>query len=130
MNSKKGGDEADDPAAIDGQARGFLLGNAPGQRLQFRLIAQAQATDSAGAKSPVISGPNATVSELQVVTANWQVHMSAGRLRVYTAPCISIGFGTCDEGFSEIFLAKQFNPFPLHKKATSNDWYVRPDNIR
>ena len=29
-------------------------------------------------------------------------------------------------GFSEIFLANQFNLFPLHRKATSNDWYVRP----
>jgi hypothetical protein len=59
----------------------------------------------------------------------WQVHMSAGRLRVYLAPCTNVGFGTCDQGFSEIFLANQFNPFPLHRKATSNDWYARPENI-
>jgi pyruvate carboxylase len=66
---------------------------------------------------------------LQAVTANWQVHMSAGRLRVYLAPCASVGFGSCDQGFSEIFLANQFNPFPLHRKATSKDWYVRPEII-
>ena len=45
--------------------------------------------------------------------------MSAGRLRVYLAPCASVGFGSCDQGFAEIFLANQFNPFPLHRKATS-----------
>ena len=91
---------------------------------------KAQATDSAGATSPLNSGPDVTVSNLQIVTANWQVHMSAGRLRVYMAPCANVGFGTCDQGFSEIFLANQFNSFPLHRKATSNDWYVRPENIR
>jgi hypothetical protein len=69
------------------------------------------------------------VSDLQVVTANWQMHMSAGRLRVYAAPCASVGFGVCDAGFSEIFLTNQFNPFPLHRKATATDWYLRPENI-
>ncbi|KRQ95735.1 hypothetical protein CQ12_03935 [Bradyrhizobium jicamae] len=38
-------------------------------------------------------------------------------------------FGSCDQGFCEIFLANQFNPFPLHRKATSKDWYVRPESI-
>jgi hypothetical protein len=90
---------------------------------------RAQATDRAGATSPVSSGPDVSVSNLQAVTANWQVHMSAGRLRVYLAPCASVGFGSCDQGFSEIFLANQFNPFPLHRKATSKDWYVRPEII-
>jgi poly(hydroxyalkanoate) depolymerase family esterase len=90
---------------------------------------RAQATDRAGATSPASSGPDVTVNSLQAVTANWQVHMSAGRVRVYLAPCTNIGFGTCDQGFSEIFLTNQFNPFPLHRKATSNDWYVRPENI-
>jgi poly(hydroxyalkanoate) depolymerase family esterase len=90
---------------------------------------KAQATDNAGAKSPVVSGPNVSVSDVQSVTANWQAHMSAGRLRVYMAPCASVGFGACDQGFSEIFLANQFNPFPLHRKAKSNDWFVRPENI-
>jgi len=90
---------------------------------------KAQATDNAGAKSPVVSGPDVKVSDLQSITANWQVHMSAGRLRVYMAPCASVGFGACDQGFSEIFLSNQFNPFPLHRKAKSNDWFVRSENI-
>jgi poly(hydroxyalkanoate) depolymerase family esterase len=90
---------------------------------------RAQATDRAGATSPVSSGPDVTVSNLQAVTADWQAHMGAGRLRFYLAPCPSVGFGSCDQGFSEIFLANQFNPFPLHRKATSNDWYLRPEII-
>ena len=90
---------------------------------------KAQATDGAGLKSPVVSGPEITVSALQSVTADWQAHMSAGRLRVYMAPCASVGFGACDQGFAEIFLANQFNPFPLHRKAKSNDWFVRAESI-
>jgi poly(hydroxyalkanoate) depolymerase family esterase len=90
---------------------------------------QAQATDNLGAKSAIFSGPSANVSDLQVVTANWQVHMSAGRLRVYGAPCRSIGFGTCDAGFAEIFSANQFNPFPLLRKAASMHWYLHQENI-
>jgi poly(hydroxyalkanoate) depolymerase family esterase len=89
---------------------------------------QAQATDALGLMSAIVSGPSATVSNVQSITANWQMHMSAGRLRVYAAPCV-IGFGACDTGFSDIFLANQFNPFPLFKKATAADWYVHPENI-
>ncbi len=91
---------------------------------------KAQAIDTAGGESPIVSGPDVSVRELQSVSANWQVHMSAGRLRIYMAPCTNVGFGACDQGFSEIFLANQFNPFPLHRKATSNDWFVRPENVR
>ena len=91
---------------------------------------KAQAIDTAGGESPIVSGPDVSVRELQSVSANWQVHMSAGRLRIYTAPCTNVGFGACDQGFSEIFLANQFNPFPLHRKATSNAWFVRPENVR
>lgn len=90
---------------------------------------QAQATDVQGAKSAIVSGPSASVSDLEVVTANWQVHMSAGRLRVYGARCPSTGFGACDVGFLEIFSANQFNPFPLQRKAASPDWYVHRENI-
>ena len=90
---------------------------------------QAQATDALGAKSTIVSGPVANVSDLEVFTANWQVHMNAGRLRVYGARCPSIGFGACDVGFLEIFSANQFNPFPLQRKAASPDWYVHRENI-
>ena len=89
----------------------------------------AQATDNAGAKSPVVSGPDVTVSDVQSVTANWQVHMSAGRLRVYLPPCASVGFGACDQGFADIFLTNHFDPFPMHRKATSSDWFVRREDI-
>ena len=114
------------PAALSQNSFKYQECGLPGGTYSTR----AQAIDSAGATSPVISGPDVTVSNLQVATANWQVHMSAGRLRVYMAPCTNVGFGTCDQGFSEIFLANQFNPFPLHRKATSNDWYARPENVR
>ena len=91
---------------------------------------KAQAIDTAGGESPIVSGPDVSVRDLQSVSANWQVHMSAGRLRIYMAPCTNVGFGACDQGFSEIFLANQFDPFPLHRKATSNAWFVRPENVR
>ena len=91
---------------------------------------KAQAIDTAGGESPIVSGPDVSVRDLQSVSANWQVHMSAGRLRIYMAPCANVGFGACDQGFSEIFLANQFDPFPLHRKATSNAWFVRPENVR
>jgi hypothetical protein len=90
---------------------------------------QAQATDSLGAKSAVVSGPTATVTDLEVVTADWQAHMSAGRLRVYGGRCPSMGFGACDVGFADIFLANHFNAFPLLRKAASPDWYVHRQNI-
>jgi hypothetical protein len=91
---------------------------------------QAQATNALGAKSVVVSGPSATVSDLQVATASWQIHMSAGRLRFYAAPCTSIGFGACDAGFPEIFMANQFNAFPMYRKATATDWYIHQENIQ
>jgi hypothetical protein len=91
---------------------------------------QAQASNALGAKSSVASGPSATVSDLQVVTANWQMHMSAGRLRFYPAPCISVGFGACDAGFPEIFMVNQFNAFPMYRKATAMDWYLHQENVQ
>ena len=91
---------------------------------------RAEATDDEGARSAVATGPSATVSALETVSADWQTHMNAGRLRVYGAPCRSVGFGACDSGFAELFLAHQFNPFPLHRRPPSTDWYVDPQNIR
>ena len=70
------------------------------------------------------------MSALETVSAAWQAHMNAGRLRVYGAPCRSLGFGACDSGFAELFLAHQFNPFPLHRRPPSTDWFVDPLNIR
>jgi poly(hydroxyalkanoate) depolymerase family esterase len=113
------------PAALSQDRFKYQECSLPGGTYSTR----AQATDRGGATSPVSLGPDVTVSNLQAVTADWQVHMSAGRLRVYLTPCTNVGFGTCDQGFSEIFLANRFNPFPLHRKANSNDWYARPENI-
>jgi len=91
---------------------------------------RAEAFDSQGARSASASGPSATVSDIEMVTADWQTHMTQGRLRVYAAPCANVGFGACDAGFAEIFLAHSFNPFPLHRRLTSNDWFVDPQNVR
>lgn len=90
---------------------------------------QAQATDALGAKSAIVSGASVDISDVEIVTANWQAHMNAGRLRVYGGRCPSMGFGACDVGFAEIFLANQFNPFPLLRKAASPDWYLHRQNI-
>ena len=91
---------------------------------------RAEATDDDGARSAAATGPSATVSALETVSAGWQAHMNAGRLRVYGAPCRSLGFGACDSGFAELFLAHQFKPFPLHRRPPSTDWFVDPQNIR
>jgi len=89
---------------------------------------EAEAIDSLGQRSGVASGPSAT--NLEDVAANWQAHMGAGRLRVYGPPCRSVGFGACDTDFSQIFLANQSNPFPLHRRPPSDDWYVDPNDVR
>jgi hypothetical protein len=91
---------------------------------------RAEATDDDGARSAAFSGPSATVSSLETVSDTWQLHMSAGRLRVYGAPCRSVGFGTCDTGFAELFLAHHFTPFALHRRPPATDWYADPQNIR
>jgi hypothetical protein len=91
---------------------------------------RAEATDDEGARSTVVTGPGANVSPLETASADWQTHMSAGRLRVYGAPCRSVGFGACDSGFAELLLAHQFNPFPLHRRPPMTNWYADPQNIR
>ncbi|HYI72443.1 MAG TPA: hypothetical protein VEX87_21980 [Skermanella sp.] len=63
------------------------------------------------------------------MTATWLEHQSAGRLRVYLAPCPSVGFGTCDAAFPQIFQANGFNPFPLFSRAGGTDWFLDPANI-
>ena len=55
--------------------------------------------------------------------------MAAGRIRVYAAPCPSVGFGACDAPFASLFVAHQFTPFPLYSRATSADWYASVDNL-
>ncbi len=91
---------------------------------------RAEATDDNGARSAAVTGPSATVSSLETVSDTWQTHMTAGRLRVYGAPCRNVGFGACDSGFAEILLAHQFTPFALHRRPPAADWFVDPQNIR
>jgi hypothetical protein len=94
------------------------------------VTTRAEATDNLGATSGVVVGPSATVSGVVGIIADWLTHMGAGRLRVYGAPCASIGFGACDADFSRIFLANQFNPFPLHHRPPSTDWFIDLENVR
>ena len=78
---------------------------------------------------PASSGPRTKAGDVQSITADWQSHVDAHRIRVYGAPCPSIGFGACDAGFSEIYLANQSNAFPLMRKGISSDWYLHKENI-
>jgi poly(hydroxyalkanoate) depolymerase family esterase len=90
---------------------------------------KAKATDNGG-KSTIVAGESVEVKALEVAMSNWQEHMQAGRLRVYGAPCPSVGFGACDAGFDTIFLTHSFNSFALFKHPTSNDWYLDPGRIQ
>ena len=114
------------PAVVGGSGYQYQECGLPGGTYATR----AEATDDLGARSAIATGPSATVSPVEVITANWQAHQTAGRLRVYGAPCRVVGFGACDAAFPDIFLANQFNPFPLHRRAPSADWYVDPQNVR
>lgn len=89
---------------------------------------EARATDDGGAVT-VVTGPGATVSPVEAVVANWQAHMQAGRLRVYLAPCPSVGFGACDMPFHSIYLTHGEAAFPLYKDAGSEDWYYNRGNV-
>ncbi|MGH8651616.1 MAG: hypothetical protein ACREYE_05285 [Gammaproteobacteria bacterium] len=90
---------------------------------------QARATDNSG-KTTTVAGRTVEIKALDMATGNWQEHMQAGRLRVYSAPCPTIGFGACDAGFNTTFLAHEFNTFALFKDPASNDWYVDPSRIQ
>lgn len=89
---------------------------------------QVRATDDLGATATT-DGQNLVVQAVQSVTANWQKHMEDGRLRIYQAPCPSVGFGACDAAFPAIFLEHQSSPFDLFRRTTSNDWYLDPAHI-
>lgn len=89
---------------------------------------QVRATDDLGATATA-DGQDLVVQAVQSVSANWQKHMEDGRLRIYQAPCPSVGFGACDAAFPAIFLEHQFSPFDLFRRATSNDWYLDPAHI-
>ncbi|HET6467238.1 MAG TPA: hypothetical protein VFG43_02555, partial [Geminicoccaceae bacterium] len=73
------------------------------------------------------AGADAVVPPPQGVLADWQGHMRAQRIRVYQRPCANVGFGSCDVGFSTIFLTYGFDRFPLYKSPTLDAWYLDPD---
>lgn len=78
------------------------------------------------------AGPGETASGggIETAVADWRTHVSRNRLRVYLAPCPSVGFGACDAGFGELLLAHSDRPFALHRRPPSNDWFVDPENAR
>ena len=87
----------------------------------------ATAVDTLGAQSAV-AGPSVQVVRTQSASGDWLDHMSAGRLRIYAAPCPSVGFGACDAAFPVIHAEHGIEPFTLFADATGQDWYVNPGN--
>jgi poly(hydroxyalkanoate) depolymerase family esterase len=112
------------PAALSAQTYSYEECGLPGGSYATR----AEATDRDGLTS-VASGPTVQVDPTEMVTANWQEHMGAGRIRVYGPPCSSVGFGACDAGFADLFLRHQFNTFPLHRRPPTTEWYEDTSNI-
>ena len=90
----------------------------------------ARAFDAQGTRGAVVSGPSATVSNIEAINADWLTHQLERRLKFYAPPCASVGFGACDAGFAAIFAAHSFNPFPLYRVPSSNDWFVDPQSAR
>ena len=89
---------------------------------------QVRATDDLGATGEA-EQTGLQVNATESANANWQGHMASGRLRVYQAPCPSVGFGACDEAFPGILSRHQFSPFDLFRRPNSNDWYLDPADI-
>lgn len=89
---------------------------------------QVRATDDLGATGEA-ERSSLQVSGIVPVNANWQQHMTEGRLRIYQAPCPSVGFGACDEPFPAIFLKHQLSSFDLFRRPSSNGWYLDPAHI-
>jgi hypothetical protein len=77
----------------------------------------------------IVRGSDAVVQAKPSNEATWLDHMSAGRLRLYQAPCANVGFGVCDAAFPAILQEHGNEPVKLFHRATSNDWYLNPANI-
>jgi poly(hydroxyalkanoate) depolymerase family esterase len=90
---------------------------------------EVQVKDDQQAITSVRGSPDAVVQAKPSAEANWQAHMSAGRLRLYQAPCPSVGFGACDAAFPAILQEHGSDPFKLFHRTSSNDWYLNPANI-
>jgi hypothetical protein len=116
---------------------GFKTGALDGNAYSYEECALKAGTYTTHAKaidnldaSTTTKGGDAKVEALKTEVSDWQAHMSAGRLKVYRAPCSSIGFGSCDTGFHTIFLTHSFNSFALYKDPASDNWYLDPGSIR
>jgi poly(hydroxyalkanoate) depolymerase family esterase len=87
------------------------------------------ATDTLGAAT-TLDGPPVEISTTRTARGTWREHMSAGRMRIYAAPCPNIGFGTCDAAFPVIFAAHGSGPFDLFSASGSDDWFLSRANVR
>jgi poly(hydroxyalkanoate) depolymerase family esterase len=112
------------PAALSAGIYNYEECGLPGGSYAIR----AEATDRDGLRS-TISGPTVQVDPTETAVANWQEHMGEGRIRVYSSPCTSVGFGACDAGFADLFLRHQFNAFPLHRRPPTAEWYEDSSNM-
>ena len=118
-------------------ARDFHSATLNHERYEFRecglpdgtYTAQVRARDDLGDTATADWEEELVVAAMQSTSGNWQEHMTAGRLRLYQAPCPSIGFGACDAAFPAIFLEHQSSPFDLFRRTASNDWYLDPTHI-
>jgi poly(hydroxyalkanoate) depolymerase family esterase len=112
------------PATINGRDFSYQECGLPAGRYATRAVA----TDDEGLESTG-AGPTVDIAALESATANWQGHMSAGRIRVYGGQCGNFGFGTCDAAFADIFLRHGFNAFALHRRPAASDWYENAANV-
>jgi poly(hydroxyalkanoate) depolymerase family esterase len=90
---------------------------------------EVRATDDLNAHTTV-SGPRVEVRTQVSANATWLGHMQARRLRLYQAPCASIGFGACDAAFPTILANHGSSAFDLFRRATSDDWFLNPGNLQ
>jgi poly(hydroxyalkanoate) depolymerase family esterase len=112
------------PAILSGRSFSYQECGLPAGAYTTRVVA----TDDQGAKG-TDTGPTVEIEALDTATANWQGHMSAGRIRFYTSQCSNFGFGTCDAAFADLFQRHQFDSFPLHRRPAGSDWYENAANV-
>jgi poly(hydroxyalkanoate) depolymerase family esterase len=122
--SVKLGGRSPRPAVLTQNRYGFLECRLP----DGSYATEVRVKDDLEAVSAV-RGPDATVRAKPSIEAIWLDHMSASRLRLYQAPCSSVGFGACDAAFPTILQEHGSVPFKLFHRAGSDDWYVNPANI-
>lgn len=118
------GARAPEPAAFDGARFSLRACGLP----DGVHATAAAATDTLGARGEA-SGPDAVVAARIAARGDWLDHLAAQRLRLYAAPCPSVGFGTCDRSFAALHAAHGFAAFDLYRGEGSQDWYADPANV-